>query len=79
MTLCHLFLVLSTFGLQDDLQGLDIENGQCVNSSVPQNVEFGYQNLPFDSESDAAVSSILTGWSMLVLAGVALLAGETMW
>ncbi|KAL7005300.1 hypothetical protein EMMF5_005137 [Cystobasidiomycetes sp. EMM_F5] len=29
-----------------DLLNLDIANGQCVNSSIPQNVTFGYQGLP---------------------------------
>ena len=32
---------------QDDLTNLDIVNGRCYNSSVPQNVTFGEQGLPF--------------------------------
>lgn len=35
------------FRVPDDLAGLDIENGECVNASVPQDVTFGYQGLPF--------------------------------
>mgnify|MGYP002718762416 CR=1 FL=1 len=30
----------------DDLTNLDIENGQCYNESIPQNLTFGYQGLP---------------------------------
>ncbi|OQE26059.1 hypothetical protein PENFLA_c007G02980 [Penicillium flavigenum] len=30
----------------EDLTNLDIENGQCYNESVPQNLTFGYQGLP---------------------------------
>ncbi len=33
--------------LQDDIKGLDISRGQCYNSSVPQNLTFGVQGLPF--------------------------------
>lgn len=35
------------FRVPDDLAGLDISNGQCYNSSIPQNVTFGFQGLPF--------------------------------
>ena len=31
---------------QDDLKGLDIANGQCINSSVRQDITFSYQGLP---------------------------------
>lgn len=34
------------FNVPDDLKGLDIINGQCYNSSVRQDVTFGYQGLP---------------------------------
>lgn len=30
----------------DDLSNLDIANGQCYNTSIPQNLTFGYQGLP---------------------------------
>lgn len=32
------------FKVPDDLSGLDIENGQCLNESVVQNVTFGIQD-----------------------------------
>ena len=35
------------FKVPDDLTGLDIVNGQCRNMTIPQNVTFGYQGLPF--------------------------------
>ncbi|KAL1749167.1 hypothetical protein HDZ31DRAFT_28381 [Schizophyllum fasciatum] len=41
------------FQKPDDLMGLDIAGGQCVNNSVPQHVRFGWQNLLTDLESGA--------------------------
>ena len=41
----------------DDLTGLDIENGQCWNSTIPQNVTFGYQGLPFGLSTSNSNSS----------------------
>ena len=35
------------FKVPDDLANLDIVGGQCRNASIPQNVTFGYQGLPF--------------------------------
>ncbi|MCJ1255660.1 hypothetical protein MMC24_003477 [Lignoscripta atroalba] len=35
------------FRVPDDLTNLDISNGQCYNASIPQNLTFGYQGLPF--------------------------------
>lgn len=35
------------FRVPDDLSNLDISNGQCYNASIPQNVTFGFQGLPF--------------------------------
>ena len=32
------------FRVPDDLRGLDIANGQCLNQSIPQNVTFGLQD-----------------------------------
>ncbi|KEF62659.1 uncharacterized protein A1O9_00632 [Exophiala aquamarina CBS 119918] len=42
------------FKVPDDLTGLDIINGQCYNASIPQNLTFGYQGLPFgiDDQGD---------------------------
>lgn len=35
----------------NDLTNLDIANGQCYNQSIPQNLTFGYQGLPFSDTS----------------------------
>lgn len=39
------------FRVPDDLKGLDIGSGECVNSSFAQNVTFGYQGSLFKSAS----------------------------
>jgi len=44
------------FRTPDDLMGLDISNGQCYNSSVPQNVTFGYQGLPLGFSGNGNVN-----------------------
>ncbi|CAG8771435.1 11919_t:CDS:2, partial [Acaulospora colombiana] len=49
------------FRTPDDIRHLNFANGDCVNSSVPQNVTFDYQGLPFDSDnilSGSALSSL---------------------
>lgn len=54
------------FLVPDDLTNLDIVNGQCYNSSIPQNVSFGYQGLPFGLETHGnnnTASSLLRGVS----------------
>lgn len=35
------------FTIPDDLTHLDIVNGQCFNSTIKQNLTYGYQGLPF--------------------------------
>jgi hypothetical protein len=45
----------------DDLTGLDISNGQCYNRSIPQNLTFGYQGLPFGVGNDAPVNGSANG------------------
>jgi hypothetical protein len=46
------------FNVPDDLTNLDIANGQCYNSSIPQNLTFSYQGLPFGlSKSNSSSSS----------------------
>lgn len=42
------------FHVPDDLTGLDIASGQCYNATIPQNVTFGEQGLPFGLSSSAA-------------------------
>ncbi|KAH8834461.1 hypothetical protein DL96DRAFT_1491686 [Flagelloscypha sp. PMI_526] len=51
-----------------DLTGLDIENGQCVNKSIPQDVKFGWQNLPWDSNDSALSHPLRWTTSMLLFA-----------
>ena len=71
------FLSLS---LQDDLKNLDIVNGQCLNTTIPQNVTFSIQGLPFGlSKSNATNKSAAVpshsipslwrwcGWGLLTL------------
>lgn len=61
------------FNVPDDLTGLDIENGQCLNSSIPQNVTYGYQNLPLGLGDDdgAAGKGAIPDLRVLVVAGLA--------
>ncbi|KAK4943780.1 hypothetical protein LTR10_016683 [Elasticomyces elasticus] len=69
------------FNVPDDLTNLDIVNGQCYNSSIPQNLTFGYQGLPFDinlgsgsssnsSSKSAATRSSRVGSFIVLVAGV---------
>lgn len=71
------------FRVPDDLSNLDISNGHCLNASIPQNVTFGYQGLPFgigdsSSENQAAAGSFGAAakwWSTVAFVGsVALVA-----
>ncbi|TFY74755.1 hypothetical protein EWM64_g9258 [Hericium alpestre] len=58
----------------DDLFNLDITSGQCVNSSIPQNISFGEQGgvLGDNDNSNAALSSRLAReWRMSSLVAVA--------
>ena len=48
-------LTLFVSGECVDLANLDIVNGQCVNSSIPQNVTFGEQGGVLDSGKSSAV------------------------
>lgn len=63
------------FKVPEDLSGLDIVNGQCLNASIPQNLTFGYQGLPFglstgdgdsgnSSSSDNGAGKLLGGGSV---------------
>lgn len=40
------------FKVSDDLSKLDLESGQCLNSSIQQNVTYDYQGLPFGVAED---------------------------
>jgi hypothetical protein len=62
---------------QDDLSNLDIEGGQCYNTSIPQNVTFGYQGLPFGINlgggKKGAADHLARPHSMLIFLGSGLL------
>lgn len=55
------------FIVPDDLKGLDIENGHCYNSSIPQNVTFGEQDELLGIHGNGAV---IQGASWVVLVAV---------
>ncbi|KAF2743838.1 hypothetical protein M011DRAFT_409664 [Sporormia fimetaria CBS 119925] len=61
------------FRVPDDLRGLDITNGRCLNESIPQNVTFGMQaeSLGLKGEGIQARGSAMI--SFVVAAAVALL------
>jgi hypothetical protein len=50
--------------LQDDIRNLNFGNGDCVNSSVPQNVTFDYQGTPF-SGSAAREFTARNAWVLI--------------
>lgn len=52
----YMFIVNS-----DDLTGIDIAGDTCYNSSIPQNLTFGYQGLPFGIGNDAPVNGSANG------------------
>jgi hypothetical protein len=67
------------FRVPEDLTDLDISNGRCLNSSIPQNLTFGFQGLPFgigdsSSEENAAIGLIGVAvkgrWSVVAFVGV---------
>lgn len=45
----------------DDLKGIDLASGDCYNNSIPQNLTFGYQGLPFGVGDDAPVNGSADG------------------
>lgn len=52
----------------DDLTNLDIENGECYNKSIPQNVTFSYQGLPLGLSKDSgAATSVDRGFTALIV------------
>lgn len=56
------------FNVPDDLTHLDIQNGQCYNASVKENLTFSEQGLPFGLSDSAAGSVTPTGvWGMVCL------------
>lgn len=53
------------FLVPDDLTNLDIVNGQCVNSTIQQNVTFSEQGLPFGLSKSGAGKTMMMGWSIV--------------
>lgn len=52
------------FNVPDDLKGLDIVNGKCLNQTITQNVTFSYQGLPFGisiNGSNSTAAGLLGG------------------
>jgi hypothetical protein len=64
------------FVLPEDLKGLDIENGQCYNSSIPQNVTFGEQDelLGIHGSGGAARRASWLGLAAVVFLSIVFLA-----
>ncbi|CZS97429.1 uncharacterized protein RAG0_06514 [Rhynchosporium agropyri] len=60
------------FNVPDDLKGLDIMNGQCVNSTVKQTLTFSYQGLPFGLSKKGAAGRMEIG-NAVTLAGLVML------
>ncbi|KAL8736897.1 MAG: hypothetical protein Q9181_002215 [Wetmoreana brouardii] len=62
------------FKVPDDLTNLDIQNGHCLNASIPQNLTFGYQGLPFGinlGKGAASPSSRKNTWLGIIAAAFA--------
>ncbi|KAK5169063.1 uncharacterized protein LTR77_006372 [Saxophila tyrrhenica] len=59
------------FTVPNDLTNLDVENGECYNKSIKQNVTFSYQGLPFGlgDDSAAALVKAQTGLMFAVFLG----------
>ncbi|KAL9002707.1 MAG: hypothetical protein Q9188_004374 [Gyalolechia gomerana] len=49
------------FKVPDDLTNLDIQNGQCLNASIQQNLTFSYQGLPFGINLGSGAASLTFG------------------
>lgn len=64
------------FTIPDDLTNLDIQNGHCLNASIPQNLTFGYQGLPFGINLGSGASALHLGaynlWMGILMAGFAM-------
>ncbi|KAH0845659.1 hypothetical protein FOPE_11617 [Fonsecaea pedrosoi] len=64
------------FRVPDDLAGLDIVNGQCLNATIPQNLTFGYQGLPFGlttGDGESGARRLLAGRGLFERIGVVLM------
>ncbi|KUJ23053.1 uncharacterized protein LY89DRAFT_635180 [Mollisia scopiformis] len=63
------------FLVPDDLTNLDIVNGQCYNSTIPQNVTFSEQGLPFGLSKKSAAGRVDVGWNGVAVAAFAMVFG----
>ncbi|TVY41239.1 hypothetical protein LSUB1_G002974 [Lachnellula subtilissima] len=63
------------FNIPDDLTGLDIVNGQCVNSTIKQNITFSTQGLPFGLSKKSAAVKIRSGLNGAVVAALVMAFG----
>ncbi|TDZ74712.1 Phosphatidate phosphatase APP1 [Colletotrichum trifolii] len=54
------------FKVPDDLTNLDVANGQCYNATIPQNVTFKTQGLPFGLGNSAGTKSPPASWALAV-------------
>ncbi|TCD60431.1 hypothetical protein EIP91_010073 [Steccherinum ochraceum] len=57
----------------DDLMNIDVTSGNCVNSSVPQNVTFGEQGGVLDNAAFRSSASL--GWASVLVVGVSVMIG----
>ncbi|TVY84815.1 hypothetical protein LSUE1_G002094 [Lachnellula suecica] len=62
------------FKVPDDLTGLDIINGQCVNSTIKQNVTFSTQGLPFGLSKKSAAHR-MEAWNGAAIVGLVMVFG----
>jgi hypothetical protein len=63
------------FLVPDDLTNLDIVNGQCYNTSIPQNVTFSEQGLPFGLSKTGGASRSELGRNPVLVASFITLLG----
>ncbi|KAH6679625.1 hypothetical protein B0J14DRAFT_473026 [Halenospora varia] len=63
------------FKVPDDLKGLDIVNGQCVNTTIKQNVTFSTQGLPFGLSKKSAAGRVESSWNAVLLTGLVMVFG----
>lgn len=63
------------FNIPDDLTNLDIINGQCVNSTIKQNITFSEQGLPFGLSKKSAAGKLSSGLNGAVVAALVMAFG----
>ncbi|KAJ6493604.1 hypothetical protein C8R47DRAFT_1185065 [Mycena vitilis] len=62
------------FTVPDDLHGIDLTK-QCYNTSVQQNVSFGFQGLPFGNDASAVVPRTFTNLMVVLFVVVGMFVG----